>query len=73
MVIQKLTKTYDGKAVVDSVSFEIPKGKVLSPVSYTHLDVYKRQPQNRTAVPLSPSQTDGFHKRAGRSVLPFHP
>ena len=30
MVIQKLTKTYDGKAVVDSVSFEIPKGKVLS-------------------------------------------
>lgn len=30
MVIQKLTKTYDGKTVVDSVSFEIPKGKVLS-------------------------------------------
>ena len=30
MQISELTKTYDGKTVVDSVSFEIPKGKVLS-------------------------------------------
>lgn len=30
MNIQELTKKYDGKTVVDSVSFEIPKGKVLS-------------------------------------------
>lgn len=30
MLIEKLTKKYDGKAVVDSVSFEIPKGKVIS-------------------------------------------
>ena len=30
MNIQELTKTYDGKTVVDSISFEIPKGKVLS-------------------------------------------
>ena len=30
MKIQELTKKYDGKAVVDSVSFEIPKGKVIS-------------------------------------------
>ncbi len=30
MVIKELTKKYDGKPVVDSVSFEIPKGKVLS-------------------------------------------
>lgn len=30
MLIKELTKTYDGKAVVDSVSFEIPKGKVIS-------------------------------------------
>lgn len=30
MNIQELTKTYDEKTVVDSVSFEIPKGKVLS-------------------------------------------
>lgn len=30
MQIRELTKRYDGKTVVDSVSFEIPKGKVLS-------------------------------------------
>ena len=28
---------------VDDVSFEIQKGEVFGPVSYTHLDVYKRQ------------------------------
>ena len=30
MLVKELTKKYDGKTVVDSVSFEIPKGKVLS-------------------------------------------
>lgn len=30
MFIKNLTKKYDGKPVVDAVSFEIPKGKVLS-------------------------------------------
>ena len=30
MFVERLTKKYDGKAVVDSVSFEIPKGKVIS-------------------------------------------
>ncbi len=30
MNIQNLIKKYDGKAVVDSVSFEIPKGRVIS-------------------------------------------
>ncbi len=30
MFAKGITKRYDGKAVVDSVSFEIPKGKVLS-------------------------------------------
>lgn len=30
MIVDKLTKQYDGKAVVDGVSFEIPKGKVIS-------------------------------------------
>ena len=30
MDVQALTKQYDGKTVVDAVSFEIPKGKVLS-------------------------------------------
>ena len=30
MFIKELTKKYDGKTVVDAVSFEIPKGKVIS-------------------------------------------
>ncbi|MDE6619839.1 MAG: ATP-binding cassette domain-containing protein, partial [Lachnospiraceae bacterium] len=30
MKINRLLKKYDGKPVVDEVSFEIPKGKVLS-------------------------------------------
>ena len=30
MKISKLTKTYDQKPVVDGVSFEVPKGCVLS-------------------------------------------
>ena len=30
MLVKDLSKVYDGKAVVDSVSFEIPKGKVIS-------------------------------------------
>ena len=30
MFVKDLTKRYDGKTVVDSVSFEIPKGKVMS-------------------------------------------
>ena len=30
MFVKEITKCYDGKAVVDGVSFEIPKGKVLS-------------------------------------------
>ena len=35
MQISELTKTYDGKAVVDGVSFAIPKGKVLSLIGPT--------------------------------------
>ncbi|MGN0341859.1 MAG: ABC transporter ATP-binding protein [Roseburia sp.] len=30
MIVEKLMKKYDGKTVVDQVSFEIPKGKVIS-------------------------------------------
>lgn len=30
MIVEKLIKKYDGKTVVDSVSFEIPKSKVIS-------------------------------------------
>ena len=28
MIIKGLTKNYDGKKVVDDISFEIPRGKV---------------------------------------------
>ncbi len=31
MFVKEITKRYDGKAVVDGVSFEVPKGKVLFP------------------------------------------
>ena len=40
MNIQELTKTYDGKTVVDSVSFEIPKGKVLSLIGEAEWKIY---------------------------------
>ena len=30
MTVTNLTKQYDGKTVVDGVTFQIPKGKVLS-------------------------------------------
>ena len=30
MFVKDVSKSYDGKTVVDNVSFEIPKGKVLS-------------------------------------------
>ena len=30
MHIKELSKQYDGKTVVDNVTFEIPKGKVIS-------------------------------------------
>ena len=30
MIVEELIKTYDGKPVVDSVSFSLPKGKVTS-------------------------------------------
>ena len=35
MDVKNLTKKYDGKTVVDSVSFEIPKGKVTSLIGPT--------------------------------------
>ena len=35
MRVKDLTKQYDGKTVVDSVSFEIPKGKVISMIGPT--------------------------------------
>ena len=35
--IKNLTKTYEDAAVVDDVTIDLPPGKVISPVSYTHL------------------------------------
>ena len=35
MRVQELTKQYDGKTVVDGVSFAIPKGKVISLIGPT--------------------------------------
>ena len=55
---ENLTKCYHGKPVVDGVKLEVPKKAIYGflgpngagksttmkmPVSYTHLDVYKRQ------------------------------
>ena len=37
MRVQELTKQYDGKTVVDGVSFDIPKGKVISLIGPTAL------------------------------------
>ena len=35
MQIKQLTKQYDGKTVVDGVTFSIPKGKVISLIGPT--------------------------------------
>lgn len=35
MQIENLTKQYDGKTVVDSVTFKIPQGKVISMIGPT--------------------------------------
>ena len=35
MQVKELTKQYDGKTVVDSVTFEIPKVKVLSLIGFS--------------------------------------
>nr|OTP53494.1 hypothetical protein A5881_000391 [Enterococcus termitis] len=43
--VKNLVKTFGDYTAVNNMSFEIPDGKILGPVSYTHLDVYKRQVQ----------------------------
>ena len=45
---------------VPSVPFQLPTSKTylgLKPVSYTHLDVYKRQSQHRTMMRISTTKT----------------
>ena len=34
---------YGGACAVNHVSFTLAPGEIVGPVSYTHLDVYKRQ------------------------------
>ena len=39
----QLTVGYDGKPLIKEINIQLNKGEILTPVSYTHLDVYKRQ------------------------------
>ena len=46
--ITNLNKTYDDKVVLSNITFQANKGEITgligpNAVSYTHLDVYKRQ------------------------------
>ena len=50
---QGLTKAYDGKTVVDHLDLTVKSGTVFGPVSYTHLDVYKRQGLNIDYFPTN--------------------
>ena len=38
-----ITKVYGEQTVVNKVNLHVQKGRIYGPVSYTHLDVYKRQ------------------------------
>ena len=38
-----LTVGYQGVPLIREIAFQLKKGEILTPVSYTHLDVYKRQ------------------------------
>ena len=40
---QNLCKYFRKQKAVNNVSLNIEKGQIYGPVSYTHLDVYKRQ------------------------------
>ena len=44
--IKNLSVYYDKKQILENISLSIPQQKItaiIGPVSYTHLDVYKRQ------------------------------
>ena len=40
---ENLVKKYGKRTVVNHVSIDVTQGEIVGPVSYTHLDVYKRQ------------------------------
>ena len=53
---------YEKQALKD-ISLEIRQGEsvgIIGPVSYTHLDVYKRQPQNQVFAEFVKLDADGF-------------
>ena len=41
--VEGLSKTIDGEKVLDNISFTLNHDDKVASVSYTHLDVYKRQ------------------------------
>ena len=49
---EHLSKSYGEKEAVCDLTLEIRRGEIFGPVSYTHLDVYKRQVQETTKYSL---------------------
>ena len=47
IICKDLSFSYDNQIVVSGLNFQVDEGDY--PVSYTHLDVYKRQRWMRTA------------------------
>ena len=45
--VRGLTVRVEDKEILHGIDLEIQKGETHVPVSYTHLDVYKRQGQGR--------------------------
>ena len=43
LTMRGITMTFPGVKALDHVDFTLRKGEIHAPVSYTHLDVYKRQ------------------------------
>ena len=48
--LENITKTYDGNMILDDLNLYVKENEFLTPVSYTHLDVYKRQFLRRCSV-----------------------
>ena len=41
--VKNVSKKYKEKVALSGCNIQIPRGQIIGPVSYTHLDVYKRQ------------------------------
>ena len=46
LTMKDIDKSFPGVHALKKVSLEVRRGEVHAPVSYTHLDVYKRQSIN---------------------------